>query len=524
MAMGSANDLIARLLDKQGFSIPPDDLQDVMTAVQGLSSTLACQVGDLPDMVITDSFESCLLAHSKAPAVAASVASIPQKRGIGGTSYVEQVQQQLNRIHDHPLSKLAWLELFEDQAKEAARNLDSASALGPLQGVGVGLKDMFDIAGRVPTYGTQNRGHLTPPLHDATIVQNLRSAGALVLGTLHMAEYAMSPTGLNAHLGPGRNPLNTEYASGGSSSGSGMAVGAGMVDVAIGSDTGGSVRLPSGFCGITGLKPTQYRVPLQGAMPLAPSLDCIGPMARNAQYCADAYAALVAGADESIRFGVNGRVDLESYVDPLTVALPEFDVGELISERMACALSNTASALESSGVNILRVPMPDFDLFSKLGSVILGAESAALHRRTLAECPQNYGKQVRRRLSRGLLISSIDYYDAVRIRGVMLDHFMQNNMQGAHAMLLPLAPDTPPRVQDTVGAPEHILERRYSSLSYWTRGINYLGLPGVAFPVEMVPEGVPLAAQLVGAPYTEMYLLALAHRLQQKGIVPTPKN
>lgn len=522
--MGPANDLIARFLDAQGFSVPPDDLQDVVTAVQSLSSALAHQVGDLPDMAITDSFESCLRAHSMAPALTASAVSVPKKSELEGASYADRVQQQLNRIHDHPLSKLAWLELFEEQAVAAAHNLNPARVSGPLHGVSVGLKDMFDIAGRVATYGTQNRQHLKPPQQDAAIVRNLRSAGALVLGTLHMAEYAMSPTGLNAHLGPGRNPLNTDYASGGSSSGSGMVVGAGMVDVAIGSDTGGSVRLPSGFCGITGLKPTQYRVPLQGAMPLAPSLDCIGPLARDAQYCADAYAALVAGADESIRFAANGRVDLERHIDTFTVAVPQFDAGELISERMVSALKSTVSALESVGVHILRVPMPNFDLFGKLGSIILGAESAALHRRTLAQCPESYGKQVRRRLSRGLLISSIDYYDAVRIRGAMLDDFMRNSMQGAHAMLLPLAPDTPPRLQDTIGAPEHILERRYSSLSYWTRGINYLGLPGVAFPVEIVPEGVPLAVQLVGAPYTEMCLLAQIHRLQQKELVPTLEN
>lgn len=511
----------------RGFKIGGDDFDDVLNAVDGLVDALGQYLPGVAPFEITESFHACLQACATAPRL--SVNQDDGRQGVSDnvskTAHHDPLspRERLNIIRNHPLGALAWVELFDDFSPVPAVPACKAEHGRPLDGVSVGLKDMFELAGRAPTFGTGKARTGSLPDRDALLVERLRHAGAHILGMQHMAEYALSPTGLNVHLGPGRNPLNPEYVSGGSSSGAGMAVGAGHVLVSIGSDTGGSVRLPAGFCGAVGLKPTQYRTPLQGVMPLAPSLDCVGPIARNASLCAAAYAALVDGADPDIHPEANGTINLETYaLPPVTVALPELQQGPAVSARMVDAVRETAASLRALGVKVITVPLPDLDLPGKLGSIILGGESSALHRQGLARNPEQYGHQVRRRLSRGLLVSAIDYYDAVRIRGAVLKRFISDGMKDADILLLPLAPDIPPLVSDSMNAPERVLEQRFSTLSFWTRGINYLGLPALAMPVKETPEGIPLAVQLVGKPLSEMHLLVLAHHLQKVGRCYSP--
>lgn len=440
----------------------------------------------------------------------------------GHFSSEEWIRQCIDNIETKAPGRLAWLEVNAESALQRARELDKERAQGkmrgPLHGAPVGIKDMFDHAGRVASWGSPMRASAAPARQDATVVERLKAAGAIVLGFQHMAEFAMSPTGLNAGLGSGRNPWNTEHVSGGSSSGAGMSVGAGHVPLAIGSDTGGSVRLPAALCGVTGLKPTQYRVSLAGAMPLSPSMDCMGPLARSAVDCGWAYCA-IAGEDARDRSCIHLPAPQPTWMmpsaSPLRVAVPELAPGEILSETMHRVYLETCRALKDAGVECVKVPVPDMTQLAHFGSIVLAAESAAIHRQWLNKPENQYGRQVRRRLSRGLLIAGFDYFDSLRMRARLLEAFIAAHVRDADAILLPVTPDVAPRVVDTTSGEESDLEQKFSRLSMWTRGINYLGLPGLSVPAGVGAPGLPLAVQFVGRPLGEARILALGRRFQE---------
>jgi len=507
--MPGINEAHKSLLAARGFKVPEEDFQDVMEAARGLSEVVRQHAAALSDAGEDTPF----VVYLRKWAQVEDDSRNRESSGIrGGRNAETAVRQSLARIRSDVIGEIAWQELFESTALERAAALDRAfgagQVRGPLHGVPIGIKDMFDLEGRVARYGSTLRDEAKPATADATVIKNLKDAGAIVLGVQHMAEFAMSPTGLNANLGPGKNPRNLDHVSGGSSSGGGMSVGAGHVPLAIGSDTGGSVRLPAGFCGATGLKPTQYSLPMDGVMPLAPSLDCVGPIGSTARDCAAAYFAMRGTSfDSSIVF--------QRPVHGFKVAVPQFKESVLLSGAMVQALTATVETLKRIGIDVVEAPMPDLQTLGSLASVLLAAESTAIHRTCLMEKADSYGRQVRRRLSRGLFISSIDYYDAVRLRTRMLHAFMQNTLGTAHALLLPLAPDAAPLIRDTLGSDEALLESRFSALSYWTRGINYLGVPALALPAGESMSALPLAIQFVGAPYSEETLLTLGDRFQQ---------
>ena len=264
-----------------GKGLSEADQADVVAAVDGLRQSVVGAVHRLDMSAFPEPFQATLERYRHAGVDAGTESSIQQLHQ-GERSSEEWVRESLRRIDHAAPARLAWRQVDADGALARARYLDNERSLGrvrgPLHGVPLGLKDMFDRRGHVSAWGSAMRSGAAAASEDATIVQRLEAAGAIVLGTQHMAEFAMSPTGLNAGLGPGRNPWNMEHVSGGSSSGAGMSVGAGHVPLAIGSDTGGSVRLPAAMCGVSGLKPTQYRISAAGVMPLSPSLDCVGPL------------------------------------------------------------------------------------------------------------------------------------------------------------------------------------------------------------------------------------------------------
>ncbi|MFC4485962.1 amidase [Tepidiphilus baoligensis] len=445
------------------------------------------------------------------------------------------VRRSFAKITVSRMMPSAWVRLERDEALAQAGDLDasyaSGAAVGILHGVPVGLKDMFDCRGRVAGWGSTIRRHETPASRDATIVSRLECAGAVIIGALHMAEFAMSPTGRNDQLGHGSNPFDPQRVSGGSSSGAGMAVAAREVPLAIGSDTGGSVRLPAALCGVTGLKPTQFRVSVAGAMPLSPSLDCIGPLALSADLCGRALVAMV-GADP---FDPS-CVDLPLYAggwlgrkaSDFTVVVPRLAVGDMLSNEMFESLARLRGLLSEAGMRFLEIELPDLGLYGDLASVLLAVESAAVHRRNLLNQPEVFGRQVRRRLFRGMLINGLDYHESHRLRSRLLRRFLRETLAGADALLLPTTPAGAPLIKDTIGDDHIKLEKDFSRLSYWTRGINYLGLPALSLPVGIDSNGLPLGAQFVGWPFDEERLLAIGHIVQSLSewhlYAPLPKN
>ena len=495
------------------YEIPAADFDDVSNAVADLSATVARAVQQLQMLDIAEPFAEVLL-HLRRPLM-------PEPEGVTASQNVvcnskSLVEQAIARIESHEHQSLAWVRLDKAEAVQRAGALDEQLAggkpLGLLHGVPVGLKDMFERRGQVAGWGSVIRAGAPVADRDATVVARLEQAGAVLLGALHMAEFAMSPTGLNEHLGHGSNPHSPAHVSGGSSSGAGMVVGAGDVSLAIGSDTGGSVRLPAALCGVTGLKPTQFRVSAFGAMPLSPSLDCIGPLASNADLCGNALVAM-AGADPLDLSCVDLPLRAGSWrgrkAHAFTVAVPRLQAGEFLSAEMLATFKRAREALASAGMHCVEIDLPDLELYGKLASVLLAVESAAIHREYLTHRPDIFGRQVRRRLSRGLLMPGLDYLDAQRLRAPLLRTFMREALGKADALLLPTSPAGAPRIVDTTHGDQLQLERDFSRLSYWTRGINYLGVPALSIPAGVDGFGLPLGVQFVGAPFDEERLLAI---------------
>lgn len=409
------------------------------------------------------------------------------------------------------------LAVAQAQALDALPSAERAAR--PLLGLAYARKDMFHRAGEPSECGSRIlRGHV--PKTTATVLERLDAAGAIDLGALHMAEFAMSPTGFNAQLGHGRNPWSAEHVSGGSSSGSGVAVAARLAGAALGSDTGGSVRLPAAICGVTGLKPTQHLVSVHGVMPLAPSLDCVGFLAPSARDCARLLSA-VSGPDRRDPACLDvPRTDYEAGIGtPLGgadhVAVPRLPADAPASDEVRAMLAAFVEQLRAQGVRTTEVTLPDLAELGLLCTLVLGAEAASMHRRWLAERPQDYGEQVRRRLERGLLYPAAQYVDALRLRPVLLQRFLARCLPGdAQALVLPVLPHAVPTIAETTAGTEEEVEQRFGHFSFWTRAINYLGVPALALPAGHTGNGLPNGVQLVGRPCGERALLRIGHHYQ----------
>ncbi|MCX7170075.1 MAG: amidase, partial [Proteobacteria bacterium] len=259
---------------------------------------------------------------------------------------------------------------------------------------------MFYRAGRITTCGSKIRSDFRPG-QTSTLLSRLDAAGAIDLGQLHMAEFALSPTGFNFHLGHCHNPWHPDHVTGGSSSGSGAAVAARMVFGALGSDTGGSVRIPAAACGVTGIKPTQHLLSNHGAMPLSPSQDCMGFLAQTAEDCAALFAA-VSGSDPADpacceRAPVNCSAQLKAPAKKsLRIAVPDFQASPQLTDEVALILHRTARTLADCGFELQPIAVPAMDVLNSMSTLVLGSEAASLHGAWLRTRPQDYSPQVLR--------------------------------------------------------------------------------------------------------------------------------
>ncbi|SMG58932.1 amidase [Paraburkholderia susongensis] len=405
------------------------------------------------------------------------------------------------------------------QARAVDRQLAQGVRAGRLQGAPLAHKDMFFRNGELSECGSRILADHRS-MQTATVLQRFDAAGAIDLGALHMAEFAMSPTGFNAHLGHGRNAWSDAHVSGGSSSGSGIAVARGLVAGALGSDTGGSVRIPAAANGVTGIKPTQHAISVRGVMPLSPSLDCVGVLARTAQDAAALLQVIWAADPHDPHCLATGTRDFESAIEqPLThdvsIAVPAFDDDAPVSDEVRAALMRVADALACCGATIRRVAVPDLREAGALATLVLGAEAASVHAKWLRERRGDYGAQVLRRLERGLLYPATRYVDALRLRAILMSGFVERYLSGAQALLLPTLPYAVPTIEETLDGDADEIERRFGNFSYWTRGINYLGLPSISVPAGKSGNGMPVGVQLIGRPWSEDGLLRVAHQLQR---------
>jgi aspartyl-tRNA(Asn)/glutamyl-tRNA(Gln) amidotransferase subunit A len=443
--------------------------------------------------------------------------AIAQKR----VSSREATQSCLDRIARWQPHLNAFMAIEPDEALKAADAADAALAKGhrrgPLHGVPLAHKDMYYEAGKVVTCGSRIRRDFVATT-TSTAVQRLKDAGTLRIGSLQMAEFAYGPTGHNAHFGPVHNPFALDHITGGSSSGSGSAVAARLTFAALGSDTGGSIRMPAHFCGVTGLKTTVGRVSRAGAMPLSQSLDTVGPLARTAEDCA-VLLGLMAGADRADPTALADVVPdyagaTAESVKGLTIGVPStFYVDDLDAE-VAGALDATIAILKREGANVVQVDLPDQRQLSSASQLVLAVEAAAFHKRWMIERPQDYGPQVLMRLQNGLAISGVTYLETLRWRGPALAAYNAATA-GVDAVIAPVSPVPAPTIveSDVGGGPgaEAVIQR----LTRFTRPINYLGLPSLAIPSGFTRKGLPVGLQLIGRSFDEAVLLRIGAAFQR---------
>jgi aspartyl-tRNA(Asn)/glutamyl-tRNA(Gln) amidotransferase subunit A len=433
----------------------------------------------------------------------------------------EATRSCLHRIAQWQPRLNAFMALEAEQALKAADEADAAlakgNAKGALHGVPLAHKDMYYETGKVVTCGSKIRRDFVATT-TSTALQRLKDAGTVRLGSLQMAEFAYGPTGHNAHYGAVHNPWHVDHITGGSSSGSGSAVAARLTFAALGSDTGGSIRMPAHFCGVTGLKTTVGRVSRAGAMPLSQSLDTVGPLARSAEDCA-LLMGLMAGADPEDPTAVTLPVPdymaaTKGSLKGIRVGVPTaFYVDDLDAE-VARILDETVATLKREGAEIVKVELPDQRQLSSASQLVLAVEAAAFHKRWMIERLEDYGAQVRMRLENGLAVPAITYLEAMRWRGPALSAHTAA-VAGVDAVIAPVSPIPAPTIaeSDVGGGPgaEAVIQR----LTRFTRPVNYLGLPSLSIPSGFTRSGLPVGMQLIGRSFDEATLLRIGAAFQR---------
>jgi aspartyl-tRNA(Asn)/glutamyl-tRNA(Gln) amidotransferase subunit A len=448
-------------------------------------------------------------------ALAAAIANRKLSAVEAASACLDRIARLDGRLH-------AFITLDAEGALTRARALDAELAAGrrrgPLHGVPLAYKDLCHVPSLPTSCGTKTAEYFTSPL-PCTAVTRLTAAGAVTLGKLNMTELALGPFGDNPHHGNVDNPWKTGHVSGGSSSGSGAAVAAGLAYGALGSDTGGSIRLPAACCGIVGIKPTYGRVSRAGAMPLSWSLDHLGPMARSVRDAA-LMLELVAGHDPHDSTSSRRPVEsllaaLERSPAGLRVALPENYYFDGVTPEVRAAVEAAAVVLTSRGARVQTLRVPDPAILNDVANILARSESATIHARVVRDRAHELGAAVRSRLEVGFHISAHDYLQAGRLRARLAREFVAEVFAETDALLVPAIPEAPPALATaTAGAVDEIV-RRMGRFSRLTRPFNALGLPVVALPCGTSADGLPLGLQIVGRPFDERTILTIAHAYEQ---------
>jgi aspartyl-tRNA(Asn)/glutamyl-tRNA(Gln) amidotransferase subunit A len=433
----------------------------------------------------------------------------------------EVTQSCLDRIAQWQPRVNAFMAVEADAVLAAADAADAALAKGnnrgALHGVPLAHKDMYYEAGKVVTCGSKIRRDFVATT-TSTALQRLKDAGSIRLGSLQMVEFAYGPTGHNPHYGAVRNPWNVDHITGGSSSGSGSAVGARLTFAALGSDTGGSIRMPAHFCGVTGFKTTVGLISRAGAMPLSQSLDTVGPLAQTVEDCA-LLVGLMAGADPedpttSTRPVPDYMAATKGSIKGLTIGVPTaFYVDDLDSE-VARVLDETIAVLRKEGAEIVKVELPDQRQLTAACQIVLATEAAAFHKRWMIERPQDYGAQVLMRLQNGLAIPAVTYLEAMRWRGPALAAYLAA-VAGTDAVIAPVAPMPAVTIAESDVGNSLDAEAVIQRITRFTRPINYLGLPSLSIPAGFTKSGLPVGMQLIGRSFDEAGLVRIGAAFQR---------
>ncbi len=439
----------------------------------------------------------------------------------GKVSSAEATKAAIDRISScHELTNCV-ITLEADEAMAAAQSCDAAIAKGAAQGALAGVplahKDMFDRKGKIPSWGAKIRPD-KPASEDATAIARYKAAGALQIAALHLTEFAYGPTGHNYVLGHARNPWDPTRITGGSSGGTAAAVAYGAIPAGLGSDTGGSLRLPAACCGVTSIKPTWGRISRAGAMPLAPQLDTVGFIARHVEDLA-LMLGLLAGPDP--RDPSSSTVPVPDYVASLDrpvrglkIGLDEKVVGEAHPDVQRM-VSQVAGILEKLGLVRKSCAFPDWQTLDHLVQLVQLPDAGAAHAAFIRSRPDDYGPQVRSRVEVGHFVGAVDHLTALRARGTYVQRTLDQTFKDVDIAILPVLADPLPTIAelDVGGGPK--LQAAMGRVVKYTRPVNYLGLPTLTLPVPR-NGGLPNGIQLVGKPFAEALLFAVGQAYQRE--------
>jgi aspartyl-tRNA(Asn)/glutamyl-tRNA(Gln) amidotransferase subunit A len=419
----------------------------------------------------------------------------------GKISSEELVRDSLARIEQLEPKLNAFITVTSESALASARKIDQARAegrdCGSLAGIPIALKDLFHVSG-IPTTGGSKAFAGFVPDFDSEVTEKLTAAGAVLMGKTGLHECAYGITSNNPHFGTIRNPWDIARIPGGSSGGSGAAVAAGMVFAAMGTDTGGSIRIPASYCGTVGLKPTFGLVSKTGVMPLGFSLDHVGPLTRTVRDTALILEAITAG---------------QSYMPPRNASLKGVRVGwpgnfffDRVQPEVASAVGRAARLTEEAGAHVITVGMPDVQAINTVGRMILLCEaSSVLGRKPL----EDFGQDVRLLVEQGLLIPATDYLDAQRLRRIMRRKFAEIWEQ-VDCLITPATPITAPLIGATEVTIAGQTEDVRMASTRFARAINVLGNPAISIPCGMDQQGLPIGLQIISKAFSEAQLLHIA--------------
>ena len=439
----------------------------------------------------------------------------------GKLSPVEVVGAHLDRIERTEPRLNSFITLLADdaleQARAAEREIRSGTYISPLHGIPIGLKDLYYTRGIRTTVGSRILRDFVPD-YDAAVTERFRESGAILIGKLQMHEFALGATSVNPFDGPAHNPWDVDRITGGSSGGSGSAVASGQCMAALGSDTGGSVRIPAALCGIVGLKPTFGRVSRYGVYPLSWSLDTVGPMTRTARDAALVMNA-IAGYDARDPSSADRPMEdftssLDRGIEAVRVGIPDDFFYDVIDPEVSEAICTAAGVLSDLGATVERVSIPALDHSLTISSTILSSEAAEVHATHLREQPDDIGADVRARLRRGALTMAIDYIKAQRARSAFKAE-LDDAMKEYDLLIAPAVPTGAPLIDevfvDVAGRPENAL----SLMSRLTRPFNLTGYAAVSVPCGFTSSGMPIGMQIAGRPFEDAAVLGAAHAYEQ---------
>jgi aspartyl-tRNA(Asn)/glutamyl-tRNA(Gln) amidotransferase subunit A len=415
----------------------------------------------------------------------------------------ERLEQALTRIND-PKGEgaKACLTVYAEAARAAADAADARAkagvSLGPLDGVIVSIKDLFDVAGEPTRAGSKILAEeAQPAVADAPVVRRLRAGGAVIVAKTNMTEFALGAIGANPHFGTPANPRDRARVPGGSSSGAAVTIGDRMAEIAIGSDTGGSVRIPAALCGIVGFKPSRQRVPTAGAFPLSTTLDSIGPLANSVADCAKADAIMAGEEFEPL--------------EPLPLAGLRFGIAqgfplENLDETVAAATEAATEKLAKAGTRLTREAMPLFDEMRQVNAYggVVQPEAYAIHQDRVKRRAADIDPNIRVRLERGGAVSAADYITMLDARERLV-RAMDRRLSGLDALIMPSAGIVAPKIADVANA--DIFAKSNMMLLRNTSVGNFFDLCGISLPL---PAKLPVGLMLLSRNGTDHALLRIA--------------